>query len=411
MKILRIYIHSLLLTTIYIGVTLLFINTQQKKKPRNMGIDSRTTSFRVKEAKKVSFCYGDDRPLLSVLHKASMDGLNTIYQEKEVDDVIELGNKGTEEKEKRVCVTSAASYLGAAIVKQLLAMGYSVCALLDKPDEEERLREMGIIRGEEGGKVVEMRWVSLTENDGIGERSCLYDAFSGCSAVFHTSSLIDPFAISGYSKSMAELEVKAAINVIKTCSMTPSITKCVLTSSLASCIWQDDDDDNTTRLIDHNSWSQDTTCINKKLWFALGKVRAEREAWRIAQETHLKLATLCPALVTGHDYYHKNPTPTIAYLKGFQEMYEKGVLATIDVTNLAKAHVNVYEAMHENAGRRSICFDRVVSTEDEARRLAMENGMIFHGDRVRTRMQYQLSNGKMNKILLPRRNRCYTYIH
>ena len=45
-------------------------------------------------------------------------------------------------------------------------------------------------------------------------------------------------------------------------------------------------------------------------------MRAEKAAWRIANERGLKLTTICPALITGPEFCHRNPTATIAYLKG-----------------------------------------------------------------------------------------------
>jgi hypothetical protein len=40
-------------------------------------------------------------------------------------------------------------------------------------------------------------------------------------------------------KCMAEIEMKVSENVMKACARTPSVTKCVLTSSLLACIWRD----------------------------------------------------------------------------------------------------------------------------------------------------------------------------
>lgn len=48
----------------------------------------------------------------------------------------------------------------------------------------------------------------------------------------------------------------------------------------------------------------------------MGKLRAEKVAWTIAKENGLKLATLCPGLITGPNFCRRNPTATIAYLKG-----------------------------------------------------------------------------------------------
>jgi nucleoside-diphosphate-sugar epimerase len=58
-----------------------------------------------------------------------------------------------------------------------------------------------------------------------------------------------------------------------------------------------------------------------QLWYALGKMRAEKAAWRIANERGLKLTTICPALITGPEFCHRNPTATIAYLKGTKLLF------------------------------------------------------------------------------------------
>jgi nucleoside-diphosphate-sugar epimerase len=147
---------------------------------------------------------------------------------------------------------------------------------------------------------------------------------------------------------MAEIEVKASENVMKACARTPSVRKCVLTSSLLACIWRDNSQYDLSSLVNHDSWSDESLCTDKKvyialmfsskyifleieaqqynlnfdfpkhaqLWYSLGKLRAEKVAWRVAKESGLKLATICAALTTGPEFYRRNPTPTIAYLKG-----------------------------------------------------------------------------------------------
>nr|KYP42257.1 Dihydroflavonol-4-reductase [Cajanus cajan] len=95
-------------------------------------------------------------------------------------------------------------------------------------------------------------------------------------------------------------------------------------------------------------------------------MRAEKASWRIANERGLKLTTICPALVTGPEFCHRNPTATISYLKGAQEMYSHGLLARVDVTKLAEAHACVFKAMNNNASGRYICFDHVIDSLSEA---------------------------------------------
>ncbi|OIW12396.1 hypothetical protein TanjilG_04145 [Lupinus angustifolius] len=219
-----------------------------------------------------------------------------------------------DEGNKLICVTSGVSYLGHALVNQLLLRGYSVRIIVDNQEDIEKVKEM-----EMSGEMkrrrksnIEVIMVKLSDNV-----QCLEKAFEGCSALFHTSSFIDPVGLSGYTKSMAEIEVRVSENVIEACTRTPSIKKCVFTSSLSACIWQDIAQSNLNHVINHSSWSNESLCIDNKLWYALGKMRAEKSAWRIANEKGLKLTTICPALIIGPQFCHRNPTPTIAYLKEY----------------------------------------------------------------------------------------------
>ncbi|XP_071701908.1 cinnamoyl-CoA reductase-like SNL6 isoform X2 [Rutidosis leptorrhynchoides] len=246
--------------------------------------------------------------------------------------------------QKLVCVTSGVSFLSIAIVKHLLHRGYTVRIIVDNQDDIERLREI------EETSSNNLLGIVVAKFD---DRRSLLEAFDGCCAVFHTAAFIDPSGLSGYSKCMAEIEAKAAENVAEVCAATPSVRNYVLTSSLLTCIWRDNSDNSLTSVIDHNSWSDESFCNSGKLWHALGKLKAERVSWRIAEEKGLKLATICSGLVTGSRYSHTNPSSTIAYLKGCQYMYENGLLATVDVDKLAEAHVKVHEEMNRTGGGRN----------------------------------------------------------
>lgn len=306
--------------------------------------------------------------------------------------------------EKLVCVTSGVSYLGLAIVNKLLLRGYSVRIIVENEEDINMLREM-----ETSG---EMRTISnnvsavmakLTEVESLAE------AFQGCRGVFHTSSFTDPAGLSGYSKSMAEIEVKANENVMNACARTPSVRKCVLTSSLVACLWRDNAQNDVSSVINHDCWSDETLCTDKKLWYALGKLRAEKVAWTIAKENGLKLATLCPGLITGPNFCRRNPTATIAYLKGAQEMYSNGILAIVDVDRLAGAQVCVFEEMDKNAHGRYLCFDNVIG-RDEAENIARETGMPINkicgnGD---IEARFELSNKKLCCLMSRTLRSCYS---
>ncbi|XP_047156561.1 cinnamoyl-CoA reductase-like SNL6 [Vigna umbellata] len=306
-----------------------------------------------------------------------------------------------DEKGTLLCVTSGVSYVGLALVNHLLQLGYSLRITVENPEEMEKVKE---IEKTAEGKL-EAIMAKLTDIDGLEK------AFQGCRGVFHTSAFTDPAGLSGYTKSMAEIEVRVAENVMEACARTPSINRCVFTSSLAACVWQDTAQSDHTPVINHGSWSSESFCIEKKLWYALGKMRAEKAAWRIANERGLKLTTICPALITGPQFCHRNPTATIAYLKGGQEMYSLGLLATVDLTKLAEAHASVLKAMNNNASGRYICFDKVIDSQSGAENLAKEIGMPKEkicGETSNSSVQrFELSNEKLCR-LMSRPLRCYS---
>ncbi|KAG8637791.1 hypothetical protein MANES_15G165400v8 [Manihot esculenta] len=245
----------------------------------------------------------------------------------------------------------------------------------------------------------------------LTEIESLLEAFEGCRGVFHTSAFTDPAGLSGYTKSMAEVEVKAGENVIMACSRTPSVRNCVLTSSLLACLWRDASTQDLSPVINHESWSDESLCIDKKLWYALGKLRAEKAAWRIAKERGLKLVTICPGLITGPDFFRRNPTATIAYLKGAREMFADGLLATVDVMKLAEAHACLLEAMNKTAFGRYIYFDHVIDGEKEADKLAKKIGMpaekICGNESINFLARFELSNKKLLNLMSRTLRSCY----
>lgn len=307
------------------------------------------------------------------------------------------GNDGVAE-EKLVCVTSGVSFLGLAIVNRLLIRGYSVRIVVTNEEDMEKLREMEL-----SGEMIGANNRVIAVMADLTDVHNLSQAFDGCRGVFHTAAFVDPAGLSGYSKSMVDVEVKTSENVMEACSGTSSVRNCVLTSSLLACIWRDNSQSDVSSIVDHNSWSDESICVDKKLWYALGKLRAEKAARRKAEQRGLKLVTICPGLITGPEFCHRNPTATIAYLKGAQEMYAYGLLATVDVNRLAEAHVCAFEEMGKTAFGRYVCFDRVIQSEDEAEELAREMGMqtnmISGNSSGSSSFRFELSNVKLSRLM------------
>lgn len=303
-----------------------------------------------------------------------------------------------DELEKVVCVTSGLSLLGQAIVARLLSHGYSVRIAVDNQEEMNKLIEMELFQ--ESRRNHNGIWGVLVK---LTDIESLCEAFNGCRGVFHTSSFIDPAGVTGYTKYMAELEVKASENVMEACARTETVKKCVFTSSLLACVWRDHAIHDGPSNVDHRCWSEESVCRDKQLWFALGKTMAERAAWRMAADSDLKLATICPGLLTGPDSFSMNSLSSIPYLKGAQDMYAKGLLATTDVNTVAKAQVCIYESLGSTAAGRYICFNRVVHTEEEAIALAREIGLpyqrITSNTPTHSPARFSLCNRKLLRLM------------
>uniref|UniRef100_A0A8R7P744 3-beta hydroxysteroid dehydrogenase/isomerase domain-containing protein n=1 Tax=Triticum urartu TaxID=4572 RepID=A0A8R7P744_TRIUA len=93
---------------------------------------------------------------------------------------------------RAVCVTGGISFLGLAVVDRLLRHGYSVRLALETQEDLDKLREMDLF-GENGRDGV---WTIMAN---VMDPESLHRAFDGCVGVFHTSSLVDPGGISGYT--------------------------------------------------------------------------------------------------------------------------------------------------------------------------------------------------------------------
>ncbi|XP_015692797.2 cinnamoyl-CoA reductase-like SNL6 [Oryza brachyantha] len=318
--------------------------------------------------------------------------------------------EGAAPEARTVCVTGGISFVGLAVVDRLLRHGYIVRLALETQEDLDKLQEMEMF-GENGSDGV---WTVMAN---VMDQDSLNRAFNGCVGVFHTSSLVDPGGISGYTKHMAILEARAAEQVVEACVRTESVRKCVFTSSLLACVWRQSYPHHRRfpTIIDESCWSDESFCRENKLWFALGKTMAEKAAWRAARGRDLKLVTICPALVTGPGFRRRNSTPSIAYLKGAHAMLAEGLLATADVERVAEAHVRVYEAMSGaggGAGGRYICYDHVVRSGEEFAELRRQLGLPISrrgfsdgggdGD-----ARFALCNGKLARLVSSRRRCTY----
>eukprot|EP01018_Ginkgo_biloba_P000113 Gb_05655 [translate_table: standard] len=244
---------------------------------------------------------------------------------------------GVEDTKERVCVTGVGGFIGSWLVKLLLIKGYSVNAVVRNPDDE----KYDHLRGLEGAKERRV----LVKVDILNYESLL-SAIHGCHGVFHLACPIidDP-------KQVIEPAVKGTENVLEACAEM-GVKRVVLTSSIGTVYM--DPNINPDAVVHDDCWSDLDYCIRTKYCYA--KTVVEREAWMHAKERDLDLVVIIPSLVLGpllQSAMNASTAHIMKYLTGSAKMYANLTQAYVDVRDVAKAHILVYET--PSASGRYLC--------------------------------------------------------
>ncbi|XAR70644.1 Cinnamoyl-CoA reductase [Bertholletia excelsa] len=282
-----------------------------------------------------------------------------------------------------ICVMDASGRLGSALVRRLLRRGYTVHAAVQNHGGNGSLNELSTCD----------KKLKVFKSDPFDYQS-IVEALKGCSGLFYTfePALDQP----SYDEFMAEEEVRAAHNVLEACAQTDTIDKVVFTSSATAIIWREDRELSFPDL-DEKHWSDINFCRKFKLWHALSKTLAEKTAWALAMDRGLNMVSVNGGLLVGPDLSITNP-----YLKGAAEMYESGVLVTVDLNFLVDAHICVFEDVSSYG--RYLCFSHVINSTEDAIKLTQmltPASPHLHEHEQDTRMiQQRISNKKLNKLMV-----------
>ncbi|KAM0963907.1 hypothetical protein ACFX13_023261 [Malus domestica] len=286
---------------------------------------------------------------------------------------------------RAVCVMDASGHLGTSLAEHLLQKGYTVHAALQKHGES-RL----------GGISCDKKMLKVFNLDPFDYQSIL-DALKGCSGLFY--SFEPPQDQPDYDEYMTEVEVRAAQNVLEACARTETIDKVVFTSSATAVLWRNDRKSTTLDLdLDERHWTDVNFCRSFKLWHALSKTLAEKTAWALAMDRSLNMVSLNVGLLMAPDLSITNP-----YLKGAAEMYEDGVLVTVDTDFLVDAHICVFEDVSSYG--RYLCFNNIINRSEDAMELArkLTPATPSYPERQDQDMRIprqRISNKKLNKLMV-----------
>ncbi|KAB2037192.1 hypothetical protein ERO13_D03G053400v2 [Gossypium hirsutum] len=285
---------------------------------------------------------------------------------------------------RTVCVMDASGHLGSALVHLLLHRGYTVhAALQPHPNGFQSVEELLPSSNKN---------LKIFDADPFDYHS-ITAALKGCCGLFYCFQ--PPSDHSTYDEFMAEIEARAAHNVLEACAQTDTIEKVVFTSSVTAVIWNES---RTGSDLDEKNWTDINFCKKFKLWHALSKTLAEKSAWALAMDRGINMVTINGGLLMTPDLTITNP-----YLKGAAEMYEDGVFVTVDLRFIADAHICVFEDVSSYG--RYLCFNHVINCSHDADKLAQmllpssdpsppqswEKARIY---------QQRISNKKLNNLMM-----------
>lgn len=248
-------------------------------------------------------------------------------------------------------VTGATGYVAGRVIERLLQDGVTVHGTVRDPSKRERLEALTALADASPGSLV-LFAADLTKKGSFAE------AMAGCGVVFHVAS---PF-LRGSTDPENEL-VKPALEgtrtVLEQASLTPSVTRVVVTSSCVA-IYGDCVElaDTPNGVFTEDCWNTSSSLTYNA--YAYSKTLAEREAWKIAEaQSQWRLVVVNPSLVMGPGIKIHASSESFNLMKQMGDgTFKSGTpdlrLGVVDVRDLADAHVRA-GFVAEAEGRHIIC--------------------------------------------------------
>ncbi|KAL3622545.1 hypothetical protein CASFOL_033956 [Castilleja foliolosa] len=256
--------------------------------------------------------------------------------------------------EKVVCVTGASGYIASWLVKLLLHRGYFVKGTVRNLSDPKKVEHLLALEGaDESLKLFEANLVDEGSFDSVVD---------GCEAVFHTASPVFLKAEDPQTE-LIDPAVKGTINVLRSCKKVSSIKRVVITSSIASVMFNS----NPLKpdvVVDETWVSDPKFCQENKEYYALSKTLAEKAAWKFAEENGLDLVTIHPGYVLGpllQPTLNLTSEGIVSLIKEGKRLIRNGMY--VDVRDVALAHILAIE--EPSASGRYILIGRVTYSNED----------------------------------------------
>ncbi|XP_047313459.1 cinnamoyl-CoA reductase 1-like [Impatiens glandulifera] len=264
----------------------------------------------------------------------------------------EMESKGT-----TVCVTGAGGFIASWLVKLLLSNGYTVHGTVRNPKDLKNAHLKNLENAEENLKLFK---VDLLDYESI------VAAINGCSGVFHVASPVHLGNVPNPEVELVETAVKSTLNVLKACKEATNVKRVLFVSSLAAvCVKPSFFEGG--QFFDETCWSDKEFCRTINKWYCLSKTEAEMEAVEFAKRNGLDLVTVCPGLVFGpklQSSINDTSLVLIKFLKVENGITDNAMHWLVDVRDVAKALLIVYEKAGSSEGLRYICKGHAIFTKD-----------------------------------------------
>ncbi|MCU0383540.1 MAG: NAD-dependent epimerase/dehydratase family protein [Cyclobacteriaceae bacterium] len=209
-----------------------------------------------------------------------------------------------------ITVTGANGLAGSYIVKELVAHGEKVRALVRPTSSLTELEEVK--------DKIEIIYADVTNY------TSLEDAFTGSDVVIHTAALVSYHPAD--KEQMRKINVNGTRHVVNACLQT-QVPVLLHVSSVAAL-----GKNATTKEIDENTkWIDDATVSD----YAQSKHEAELEVWRGSEEG-LQVIVVNPSVILAPTDFNKSSAQLFGYVWKEKKFFTEGTINTIDVRDVAK---------------------------------------------------------------------------
>ncbi|KAL6600304.1 hypothetical protein ACP70R_045104 [Stipagrostis hirtigluma subsp. patula] len=241
-----------------------------------------------------------------------------------------------------VCVTGAGGFIGSWVVKELLLRGYVVRGTVRDPAAPKNAHLQTLDGARER--------LQLCYADVMDYKS-LCAAFHGCDGVFHVASPLskDP--------KLVPVAVEGTKNVINAVA-DMGIRRLVFTSSYGAVHMDPNRSPDT--VLDESCWSDLDFCKQED-WYCYAKTVAEIEATKLASKRGIQMPVVLPSFTIGQmlqPTLNASIRAVAIYLNGTKKSYRNIVVSYVDVRDVARVHVLVYE--DPTAHGRYLCIGTVL---------------------------------------------------